>query len=65
MCSSVSAAAVAVCCEPVISWVSCCWLCLAVWPGGKSSDSGTTASWGFSQAASAVKMFSLSPGPPS
>ena len=50
--------------EPVISWVSCCWVCCWVWPGANSSDSGTTASCGFSQAASAEKMLMLSPGPP-
>ncbi len=54
MCSWLRAAAVADCCELVISvwscWVTCCCDC----PGAKISLSGTTASCGSSQARSAV-----------
>ena len=64
MWSSVSAAAVASCCEPVISSVSCACVCWADCPAGYSSVSGTTASDGSSQARSAWKMFMLTPGPP-
>jgi hypothetical protein len=58
------AAAVAVCCEPVICWVSCLVTCCWLWPGPNSSTSGTTASCGVSQARSAVKTFSFCSGPP-
>ena len=64
MWSWVSAAAVAVCCEPVISCVSCCWVCCWVCPDGQISLSGTTAWCGFSQATSAVKMLKRSPWQP-
>ena len=59
-----SAAAVAVSCEFAISSVSCLATCCEVWPGGKISDSGTTAWSGVSQARSAAKMLNLVPGPP-
>ncbi len=65
MCSVDNAAAVASCCEPVISSVSCACVCCADCPGGNSSLSGTTASDGSSQARSAWKMFMFEPGPPS
>ncbi len=62
--SSVSAAAVAACCELVICCVSCCSVCFWVWPAGQISLSGTTAWCGFSQATRAVKMLKRSPWHP-
>ena len=64
MCSSVSAAAVAVSCDEAICSMSCVWVCCADCPGGKISASGTTALVGLSQPRSAWKMFSRTPGPP-
>ena len=64
MCSWVSAAAVAVSCELVISCVSCSWVCFWVCPAGQISLSGTTAWCGFSQATRAVKMLNLLPWQP-
>jgi Fe-S-cluster-containing hydrogenase component 2 len=64
MCSWVSAAAVAVDCELVISCVSCSWVCFWVCPAGQISPSGTTAWCGFSQATRAVKMLNLLPVQP-
>ena len=57
MCSADKAAAVACSCDPAICAVSCCCVCWAVWPGGKISLAGTTASFGSSHARSAWKMF--------
>ena len=57
-----SAAAVAVCWVFAISSVSCLATCCEVWPGGKISDSGTTAWSGVSQARSAAKMLNRFPG---
>ena len=62
--STHSAAAVAVCCELVICWVSCRTTCRWVWPGTNSSSCGTTASCGVSQARRAAKTLSEFEGPP-
>ena len=58
------AAAWAVCCELAISAVSCWTTCCSDWLGGNSSDSGTTAVCGVSQARIAVNTLKPSPGPP-
>ena len=58
------AAAWAACCELTICRVSCWTTCCSVCPDGNSSDSGTTAMCGVSQARSAVNTLNPSPGPP-